>query len=142
MRVLVTGGAGFLGSHLCDFLLGHGCEVVCMDNLLTGSLDNIAHIQDPRAELTDFAETAALIANLDLVVTVDTAVAHLAGALAAPTFVLLPFAPDWRWLRSRGDSPWYPTMRLFCQTEWGRWGPVFARVAEALRARVAGASSG
>jgi Flp pilus assembly protein TadD len=86
--------------------------------------------------LSDFADTAAVVQSLDLVVTADTAVAHLAGALGVAVWVTLPLAPDWRWLLGREDSPWYPTMRLFRQTEWGRWEPVFARMAEALRDRV------
>ncbi len=80
------------------------------------------------AGLRTFAETAAVIANLDLVITVDTAVAHLAGALGAPVWVLLPSVPDWRWLLGRDDSPWYPTMRLFRQTRRGDWPEVIARV--------------
>jgi ADP-heptose:LPS heptosyltransferase len=83
-------------------------------------------------KLTDFAETAAMIENLDLVITVDTAVAHLAGALAKPVWVLLPFVPDWRWLLDREDSPWYPTMRLFRQKAIGQWDQVIARVAQCL----------
>ena len=75
-------------------------------------------------DLTDFAETAALIHNLDLVISADTAVAHLAGAMGKPTCVLLPFVPDWRWLLGREDSPWYPTMRLFRQGGIGDWGSV------------------
>jgi hypothetical protein len=82
--------------------------------------------------LGDFADTAAAIARLDLVITVDTAVAHLAGALGKPVWVLLPFAPDWRWLLGREDSPWYPTARLFRQTRPGDWPGVFARVGEAV----------
>jgi Flp pilus assembly protein TadD len=72
-------------------------------------------------ELTDFAQTAAVIANLDLIVTVDTAVAHLAGAMGRPTWVLLPSIADWRWMRERSDSPWYPTMRLIRQKARGDW---------------------
>jgi hypothetical protein len=79
-----------------------------------------------------FAETAAVMRNLDLVITCDTAVAHLAGALAVPVWVALPFAPDWRWLRDREDSPWYPTMRLFRQTTPGDWQGVFARMTDEL----------
>jgi tetratricopeptide (TPR) repeat protein len=88
---------------------------------------------DHTPRLTDFAETAALLSNLDLIITVDTSVAHLAGALARPTWVLLPFAPDWRWMLKRTDSPWYPTMRLFRQSQPGQWEPVIGAVSEALR---------
>jgi tetratricopeptide (TPR) repeat protein len=85
--------------------------------------------------LADWADTAALIQALDLVVTVDTAVAHLAGALGKPVWVLLPFAPDWRWMQGRADSPWYPTMRLFRQPAPGGWAPVLADIGEALNGR-------
>jgi hypothetical protein len=87
---------------------------------------------DRSAELSDFAETAALIANLDLVIAADTAAAHLAGALAKPVWVLLPFVPDWRWMLDRPDNPWYPTMRLFRQKSFGDWTEVIERVAQAL----------
>ena len=83
-------------------------------------------------ELSDFADTAALVANLDLVITVDTAVAHLAGAMAKPVWVLVPFMPDWRWPLGREDSPWYPTARLFRQQATGRWDEVIERVAGCL----------
>ena len=83
-------------------------------------------------ELKSYADTAALIANLDLVISVDTSVAHLAGALAKPVWILLPFMPDWRWLLDRDDSPWYPTARLFRQDETRRWDGVMARVRAAL----------
>jgi ADP-heptose:LPS heptosyltransferase len=79
-------------------------------------------IVDFTAHLTDFAETAALLACLDLVISVDTSVAHLAGTLGRPTWVLLPHVPDYRWLLKRDDSPWYPTMRLFRQDERRDWG--------------------
>ena len=87
------------------------------------------------AELKDFADTAAAIAQLDLVISVDTAVAHLAGAMARPVWILLPFNPDFRWLLGRDDSPWYPTARLFRQPTAGDWAGVIARVREALAAR-------
>jgi hypothetical protein len=80
----------------------------------------------------DFNETAAMLASLDLVITVDTSVAHLAGALGRPVWVLLAFAPDWRWMLNRPDSPWYPTMRLFRQSNPKEWGPVVDAVAGEL----------
>jgi tetratricopeptide (TPR) repeat protein len=86
------------------------------------------------SELDDFDDTAAILSLVDLVITVDTSVAHLAGALGRPTFLLLPFAPDWRWLLDREDSPWYPTLRLFRQPAPGDWASVIARVrAELVR---------
>jgi tetratricopeptide (TPR) repeat protein len=91
---------------------------------------------DHNAELHDFADIAALAASLDLVISVDTAAAHLAGALGRPVWTLLPFAPDWRWLLGREDTPWYPTMRLFRQSALGDWASVMARVAQALADRV------
>ncbi len=81
--------------------------------------------------LGDFADTAGLITNLDLVISVDTAVAHLAGALGRPVWILLPFAPDWRWLLDRSDSPWYSSARLFRQKEIRKWRPVLRSIAEA-----------
>ncbi|HEX4053075.1 MAG TPA: tetratricopeptide repeat-containing glycosyltransferase family protein [Tepidisphaeraceae bacterium] len=83
--------------------------------------------------LKDFAETAALLANLDLIISVDTAVAHLAGAMGKPVWLLLPFPPDWRWMLDRPDSPWYPTMKLFRQQTRGDWDGVIGRVAEKLK---------
>lgn len=83
-------------------------------------------------ELDDFADTAALIATLDLVITVDTSIAHLAGALGKPVWILLPFIPDWRWQLGRTDTPWYPTARLFRQPALGDWDTVMAEVRDAL----------
>lgn len=92
---------------------------------------------DPRlfecsSELTDFNQTAALIASLDLVITIDTATAHLAGALGIPTWLMLPAVPDWRWLLDREDSPWYPSMRIFRQPTPGAWEPVIAMISRQL----------
>ncbi|MDP7281598.1 MAG: glycosyltransferase family 9 protein, partial [Candidatus Poribacteria bacterium] len=89
-------------------------------------------VVDLSPQLTDFALTAAAIQQLDLVITVDTSVAHLAGALGKPVWTLLPYIPDWRWLLDRDDSPWYPSMRLFRQTQAGDWPGVFARASKAL----------
>lgn len=90
--------------------------------------------------ITDFADTAALLQQLDLVISVDSAVAHLAGALGVPCWILLPaYKTDWRWLRGRGDTPWYPQTRLFRQTRRGQWDGVVVQVAEALADQVAGA---
>lgn len=85
------------------------------------------------AELRDFSDTAAVIANLDLVICVDTAVAHLAGALGKPVWLLLPdYRADWRWMAGRSDTPWYPAMRLFRQPSVGGWAPLISHVAEEL----------
>ncbi|WP_169717627.1 tetratricopeptide repeat protein [Sporomusa silvacetica] len=88
-------------------------------------------------DIEDFADTAALIMNIDLVVSVDTAVAHLAGALGKPVWTLLPAACEWRWLLTRNDTPWYPTMRLFRQNTPGDWSSVMTAVARELRTLVA-----
>jgi hypothetical protein len=85
-------------------------------------------------ELTDFADTAALVDRLDLVIAVDTAVAHLSGAMGKPTWLLLPEPAEWRWLMDRSDSPWYPTIRLFRQTNCGNWESVMREVLAALHA--------
>jgi tetratricopeptide (TPR) repeat protein len=84
------------------------------------------------AQQSDFADTAALVAQMDLVICVDTAIAHLAGAMGKPVWLLLPFAPDWRWMLGRDDSPWYPSMRLFRQTRSGDWDDVLDAVARQL----------
>jgi hypothetical protein len=87
---------------------------------------------DLAPRLHDFRETAAALSQLDLLITSDTAVAHLAGALARPVWVALPLAADWRWLLEREDSPWYPTMRLFRQRTLGGWSEVMLRVRHEL----------
>jgi len=84
-------------------------------------------------ELEDFADTAAVLALCDLVISVDTAAVHLAGAMGRPVWVLVPFAPDWRWGRDGETTPWYPTARLFRQTSLDDWDGVIARVSDELR---------
>jgi tetratricopeptide (TPR) repeat protein len=93
-----------------------------------GAMARLPELHDLSGELCDFAATAALVSQLDLVVSVDTSVAHLAGALAVPVWILLPFAPDWRWQLDRSDSPWYPTARLYRQPAPGDWEPVIRQV--------------
>jgi tetratricopeptide (TPR) repeat protein len=94
------------------------------------------HFANLGEEFKDFSDTAGLIENLDLVISVDTAVAHLAGAMGKPVWVLLPFIPDWRWMIDRADSPWYPSMRLFRQKTKADWNSVFERIADELRTLV------
>ncbi len=95
--------------------------------------EGLAHrIRDLSPFLTDFAETAAALSCMDLLISADTAVAHLAGTLGKPVWMLTPFAPDWRWLLNRNDSPWYPSMRLFRQKTPGGWEPVIGRILAAL----------
>ena len=100
----------------------------------TTLMDGIPAINLHPDSFADFAETAACIAHLDLVISVDTAVCHLAGALGKPVWTLLDFTGDWRWLKGRDDTPWYPSMRLFRQHAPGEWGPVIQHV----RAKLAG----
>ncbi len=94
---------------------------------------DLAGVTDLSPRLGDFAHTAAALGHMDLVIAVDTAVLHLAGALGRPAWALLPFAPDWRWLRHRDDSPWYPSLRLFRQERRQDWETVMARVTGQLR---------
>jgi ADP-heptose:LPS heptosyltransferase len=89
---------------------------------------------DLSKEIDDFADTAALISLMDMVISVDTSVAHLAGAMAKPVWVLLSTKTDWRWLLDREDSPWYPTIRLFRQRHLGDWTEVANRIAKSLAA--------
>ena len=92
--------------------------------------------------LDDFANTAGVLENLDLLISVDTSVAHLAGAMGRPVWLMLPFAPDWRWLLNREDSPWYPTMRLFRQERPGSWDSVIRRMAKEMNAVKVGGIQG
>jgi hypothetical protein len=98
----------------------------------TGRFRPVSNLVDVSGQMHDFLATAAVVAELDLVISADTAVAHLAGALAKPVWTLLPYTPDWRWLLERTDTPWYPTMRLFRQARRGEWPPLITRVAATL----------
>jgi tetratricopeptide (TPR) repeat protein len=104
-------------------------EVAPADSIALASMPRIARHGEC---LSDFADTAALVANLDLVIAVDTAVVHLAGALGRPVWVMNRYAPCWRWLRGRSDSPWYPTARLFKQTSFGNWAGVVEQIRQTL----------
>jgi hypothetical protein len=94
--------------------------------------NDAARMIDLQPQLSDFAKTAAAIGQLDLIVSVDTAVAHLAGALAKPVWLMLPFAPEWRWLLDCENIPWYPTMRLFRQSAPDDWASVVNRIKHEL----------
>ncbi|HEY4045131.1 MAG TPA: tetratricopeptide repeat-containing glycosyltransferase family protein [Rhodopila sp.] len=111
--------------HICTL---SGMPGVSLINLQPGDAALALGLTDLRPWLTDYAETAALIETLDLIVTVDTSVAHLAGALGKPVWVLLPHAPDWRWLLGRTDNPWYRSARLFRQPAAGDWASVLTKV--------------
>jgi Flp pilus assembly protein TadD len=102
------------------------------------ALGATALVHDLSPLIHDFADTARLLMQLDLLVTVDTAAAHLAGALGRPAYVLLPFTPDWRWMGQRDDTPWYPSLRLFRQAAPRDWDPVIARVRATLQNALAG----
>ena len=97
-----------------------------------GAHPDFAGVLDLGRTFCDFADPAAAMQALDLIITTDTSVAHLAGALGRPVWVLLSFVPDWRWLLERDDSPWYPTMRLFRQRRHGDWAEVFERATQAI----------
>jgi len=94
-------------------------------------------VVDYTGDINDFSDTAAFMENLDLIISVDTAVAHLAGAMGKRVWTLLPFSPEWRWLLEREDSPWYPTMKLFRQSSKGDWASVIDRVVQELRRETA-----
>jgi hypothetical protein len=117
--------------------LPHDFQYVCVQTEITPG-DQQALVANPAirqfpGELRDFSDTAALCECLDLVISMDTSIVHLNGALGKKTWVLLPFDSDWRWLIDREDSPWYPTIRLFRQKSRGDWNGVFERVAAELR---------
>jgi len=115
------------GVRLFSLQVGAGTDQLAQAGERLGVID-LGSRFDPHS----LEDVTAVLPNLDLVVTVDTALAHLAGALAVPVWVALPFAPDWRWLLGRSDSPWYPTMRLFRQPRPGDWAEVFERIAAEL----------
>lgn len=127
--------------------LHRSCQVTEFDplskwaNLFSLQTGEAAHVPLPEGilslthELHDFSDTAAIITCLDLIICVDTAIAHLAGALGKPVWLVLPFVADWRWLQERHDNPWYPTMRLFRQTQPEDWGGVFAQIETELSKR-------
>jgi ADP-heptose:LPS heptosyltransferase len=99
----------------------------------------VLHCFDEHLDQTGrFVDTAAIICNLDLVISIDTSIVHLAGALGRPVWTLLCAAPDWRWLLQRNDTPWYPGMRLFRQSQPGNWKEVFVQVTDALREHIGG----
>jgi tetratricopeptide (TPR) repeat protein len=120
-------------SNICFYSLQVGQDAEAMREFSDRS-----NAIDLSAKIHDFADTANIIAQLDLIITVDTSVAHLAGAMAKPVWVLIPFVPDWRWMLEREDSPWYPTMRLFRQRQLGDWQEVLTRVRHALEYFVTG----
>ena len=95
-------------------------------------------LDDSADDLTDFGETAAVVENLDLIITVDTSMGHLAGALGKPAWILIPKAADWRWMLEREDSPWYPSVRLFRQPKPGTWDEPLDRLRAALSRELAG----
>ena len=96
-------------------------------------LASMPQISDMGEALTDFAETAALIENLDMVISADTAVAHLAGALGTPVWIMLRHSGEWRWLLERTDSPWYPSARIFRQKTQGDWAGLVLELRQQLR---------
>ena len=118
-------------------LLSCGVELISLQKDVRDAdrttLNQNPKIRDFGNELIDFAETAALMSLLDLVISVDTAPAHLAGALGKQVWILLPFSPDWRWLLNREDNPWYPSARLFRQPVIGDWTSVIERIVQDLR---------
>jgi tetratricopeptide (TPR) repeat protein/GR25 family glycosyltransferase involved in LPS biosynthesis len=121
--------AGIPGVRLISIQKGVGTEQLAEVRDLFPVMDLAAELDE---QVGPFMDTAAVMKNVDLLITSDTAAAHLAGALGVPVWVALPFVPDWRWLLDRSDSPWYPTMRLFRQEKSGDWTPVFQRMAEEI----------
>lgn len=115
-------------SRFAWFSLQHGAERERLS-----LIDAAANVRDMAAHSPEIADTAAIMANLDLIIAADGVAAHLAGALARPVWTLLPYEADWRWMLDRDDSPWYPTMRLFRQSAPGNWASAIDKVIERLR---------
>ena len=103
------------------------------DEVTEAEMEEAGDLVIARTAFRDFADTAALMNRLDLIISGDTSLVHLAGALGRPAWVLLQRTADWRWLRGRADSPWYPTLRLFRQERHGDWEGVVAAASDALR---------
>ncbi len=123
------------GVTLVNLQRGRECEPIADAGFPVTTLDDAC--QDDT-----WATTAAIVASLDLIVTPDSAIAHLAGALGRPVWIALPFQAEWRWLRHREDSPWYPTARLWRQEKFGDWASLFRQMASALAGHVTGANPG
>ncbi len=119
---------GIEGAHMFSLQLGPAAAQLAAAK---------PHITDLAPAIHDMADTAALMANMDLIISVDTSPVHLAGALGKPTWLLIPYSPDWRWLVGREDSPWYPTMRLFRQPKARDWESVVEAVRAALKQKLA-----
>jgi hypothetical protein len=117
------------GVQLISLQKGHGAEQMaqCSDSVPVADLASRLDVSSG-----PFTDTAAVMKSLDLIITADTAIAHLAGGLGAPVWIALAYVAHWCWIWERDDSPWYPSARLFRQTERGNWKPVFTRMAEAL----------
>lgn len=118
------------GVRLINLQKGHGSEQVAQQSANFSVTELGAH-RDEHAGA--FMDTAAILMNLDLVVSSDTSLVHLAGGMGVPIWIALPCAADWRWLLKRHDCPWYPTMRLFRQSEPSNWEEVFGRIAQDVR---------
>jgi ADP-heptose:LPS heptosyltransferase len=120
-------------THLDVEIISLQKEIPDQDKTVLESMPQITRLGE---KLSDFEETAALIENLDMVISVDTVVAHLAGALGKPVWIMLRHSGEWRWLLNRNDSPWYPTARIFRQQKPGDWAGVVGDITQQLQARM------
>jgi hypothetical protein len=120
-------------SELAPLLATNSCQFYCLQSGVDpNALAQYPMLRNIEAHSADVLDTAALITQMDLVISVDTMTAHLSGALARPVWIMLPARADWRWMLSRTDSPWYPTARLFRQTQHGDWQPIIAELTARL----------